>query len=63
MLPEDVLIGAIVRQDRVLIPTGQSVIQAGDRVIIFTMPDSIPAVEKLFVEPKTKRILGRKGRK
>ena len=63
MLPEDVLIGAIVRQDRVLIPTGQSVVQAGDRVIIFTMPDSIPVVEKLFVEPKTKRFLGRKGRK
>ena len=60
MLPEDALIGAIVRQDRVLIPTGQSVIQAGDRVIIFTMPDSIPVVEKLFVEPKMKRFLGRK---
>ncbi len=60
MLPEDALIGAIVRQDRVLIPTGQSVIQAGDRVIVFTMPDSIPTVEKLFVEPKIKRFLGRK---
>ena len=59
MLPEDALIGAIVRQDRVLIPTGKSVIQAGDRVIIFTMPDSIPVVEKLFVEPKMKRLLGR----
>ena len=63
MLPEDVLIGAIVRQDRVLIPTGASVIQAGDRVIIFTMPDSVPAVEKLFIEPEAKRFLGRKGRK
>jgi trk system potassium uptake protein TrkA len=60
MLPDDALIGAIVRQDRVLIPTGQSVIQAGDRVIIFTMPDSIPVVEKLFVEPKMKRFLRRK---
>ena len=60
MLPDDALIGAIVRQNRVLIPTGQSVIQAGDRVIIFTMPDSIPVVEKLFVEPKMKRFLGQK---
>lgn len=60
MLPNDVLIGAIVRQNRVLIPNGQSVIQAGDRVIIFTMPDSIPVVEKLFVEPKMKRSLGQK---
>ena len=59
-LPEDVLIGAIVRQNRVLIPTGKSVIQAGDRVIIFTMPDSISVVEKLFVEPKIKRFLGQK---
>ena len=60
MLPEDVLIGAIVRQNRVLIPTGQSVIQAGDRVIVFTMPNSIPVVEKLFVEPKIKRFFGQK---
>ena len=60
MLPDDVLIGAIVRQNRVLIPIGKSVIQAGDRVIIFTMPDSIPVVEKLFVEPKMKRFLGQK---
>ena len=60
-LPDDVLLGAIVRQDRVLIPTGESVIQVGDRVIIFSMPDSIPVVEKLFVEPKTKSLFGQKN--
>lgn len=46
--PEDALIGAIVRRDQVLLPTGDSVIQAGDRIIIFTMLHAISSVEKLF---------------
>ena len=49
-LPADALIGAIVRRDQVLVPTGDSVIQTGDRVIVFSMPDAIPSVEKLFTE-------------
>jgi trk system potassium uptake protein TrkA len=49
-LPDDALIGAIVRRDQVLVPTGDSVIQTGDRVIVFSMPDAIPSVEKLFTE-------------
>lgn len=49
-LPDDALIGAIVRRDRVFVPTGDLVIQVGDRVIIFSLPDAIPAVEALFSE-------------
>ncbi len=52
--PDDALIGAIVRRDKVLVPTGDSVIQPGDRVIVFSMPDAIPTVEKFFVGPNTK---------
>lgn len=46
--PADALIGAIVRRDKVIVPTGDSVIQPGDRVIVFSLPDAIPSVEKLF---------------
>ncbi len=48
--PDDALIGAIVRRDRVIVPTGDCVIQPGDRVIVFSMPEAIPSVEKFFVE-------------
>lgn len=46
--PRDALIGAIVRREKVLVPTGKSVIQVGDRVIIFSMPHTIPEIEDLF---------------
>ena len=46
--PPGVLIGAIIRRTRVLIPKGSDAIRIGDRVIVFAMPDAIPAVEALF---------------
>ena len=48
--PENAFIGAIIRRDRLIIPTGQSVIQPTDRVIVFSMPGAIPVVEDLFAE-------------
>jgi len=47
-LPHGVLVGALVRDNTVIIPRGQSIIQKGDRVIIFSPKDSIKKVEKLF---------------
>ena len=48
-LPEGATIGAIVRQDDMIIATGELVIQAEDHVIIFvTNKKQIPAVEQLF---------------
>jgi len=46
--PDGALIGAIVRRGQVLVPTGDSIIQVGDRIIVFSMPHAIPSVEKLF---------------
>jgi trk system potassium uptake protein TrkA len=46
--PPGSLIGAIIRNDRVIIPGGTDVIQAGDRVVVFVMPDAVRAVERLF---------------
>ena len=51
--PENAFIGAIIRRDRLIIPTGQSVIQPTDRVIVFSMPGAIPIVEDLFAERRT----------
>ena len=48
--PENAFIGAIIRRDRLIIPTGRSVIQPTDRVIVFSMPGAIPVVEDLFAE-------------
>ena len=40
------LIGAIVRDDKALFPHGEDMLQAGDRVIVFTESKRVPIVEK-----------------
>lgn len=47
-LPPGVIIGAIVRGEQVIIPRGDSVIQAKDRVVIFALADAVRKVEKMF---------------
>ncbi len=46
--PKGSLVGAIVRADEVIVPTGDNVIQAGDTVILFVMPEVVGKVEKLL---------------
>lgn len=47
-LPQGVLIGAIVRDGVTIFPSGSTVIEAGDRVVLFAAADSIRKVEKMF---------------
>lgn len=47
-LPHDVIIGGIVRGDKVFIAVGDTAIQAYDRVVVFSMPDSIGKVGEYF---------------
>ena len=47
--PDRALIGSVVRDGKVLIPTGDLVIQVGDDVIVCSQSRSIPSVEALFV--------------
>lgn len=47
--PKGALVVAIIRSDEVIIPTGDSVIQPHDRVIIFSARQSIPRVEKALM--------------
>ena len=47
-LPDDVIVGGIVRGDNVLIATGNSVIESYDRVVVFAMPQSIGKIGSYF---------------
>jgi trk system potassium uptake protein TrkA len=47
-LPSSVLVGALVRDGQVIIPRGNTVIQAKDRVVLFAAKDAIRSVEKMF---------------
>ena len=47
-LPEGVLVGAIVRDDEVIIPRGDTVVQANDLVIIFAATAAVKKIEKIF---------------
>lgn len=47
-LPEDAMIGGVVRGDRVFIAVNSTRINAYDRVVVFAMPDSITRVAEFF---------------
>ena len=44
--PKDAIITAIIREGALIIPTGTSVIQTGDHVIIFALANAVKNVEK-----------------
>ncbi len=47
-LPAGVIIGGVLRVDRVIIPRGDTIIQVNDRVVIFALADVVKKVEKMF---------------
>lgn len=47
--PRGAIIGAAVRDTEIIIPTGDTIILPGDRVIIFTLTSAIPSVEKTLM--------------
>ncbi len=47
--PKGAIIGAVVRNDATIIPTGNTVILPGDRVIIVAIRPAIPKVEKALM--------------
>lgn len=48
-MPHGSLVGAIVRDEEVIIPSGSTVVQAGDRVVLFARPALIPRMQRLLV--------------
>jgi len=47
-LPDDLIIGAVVRGSGIIIPDGHTRIQADDKVVVFLKPTLLSQVEKLF---------------
>jgi trk system potassium uptake protein TrkA len=47
-LPEDVIVGGIVRGDKVFIADGSTRINAYDRVVVFAMPSAIGLIGDYF---------------
>lgn len=46
--PAGAIIGALVRDNKVIVPGGHDIILSGDRVIIFTLPNYSQKIEKFF---------------
>lgn len=47
--PRGSIVGAVLRGDRVILPRGDDHIRAGDRVVMFTFPEALAEVERLFL--------------
>ena len=47
-VPPGSIVASIVRDGEVIIPTGASVLAAGDRIAVFTLPRAARAVQRLF---------------
>lgn len=47
-LPQNSIIGAIVRKDKIIIPHGNDIIQPEDKIIIFALSSDIKKIEKIF---------------
>ncbi len=47
-LPDETMVGAILRKDEVIIPRGDTRIQAHDHIIMVTQNSSVQATERLF---------------
>lgn len=47
--PKGALVSGIIRDENVIIPSGDSVINPGDRIIIFAKREAIPKVEKILM--------------
>ena len=46
--PDGAVLGAIIRNGRVIMPRGRDAVRRNDRVIVFAMPEAIPRIERLF---------------
>ncbi len=46
--PEGAIVGALLRDGDVVIPTGKEVLWPGDDAVVFTLEDAVDEVERLF---------------
>ena len=46
--PKGAIVAAIIRQNQIIIPTGESIIEPGDRIIVFAQRKAINGIEKIL---------------
>ena len=46
--PEGAIVGALLRDGEVIIPTGKEVLRPGDDAVVFTVEEALDEVERLF---------------
>ena len=46
--PTHAVIGAVLKRGRVVTPSGETVLAAGDEVVVFVLPDAVDQVEEFF---------------
>lgn len=51
-LPKGIVIGAIVHNGKVIIPNGKSVINANDRIVVFSLTEDLPLLKTFFKQNK-----------
>lgn len=44
----DIIVGAIIRDERIIIPHGNETLKENDKVILFTLEDMIQEIEEIF---------------
>ena len=47
-IPKDSIIGAVIRGEERYVPDGDFCFQVGDRALVFSLTEALPALEKLF---------------
>lgn len=47
-IPDNILIGAAVRGNELIIPDGNTILKPGDRVVVFTLPNLVKKISKIF---------------
>lgn len=47
-IPRGAIIGAVLRGEEVIIPDGDNQLAAGDRAVVFTLPEAVARLDKLF---------------
>ena len=47
-LPESICLGAIIREEKIIIPNIKTTIQKADKLLIFLKPEFISKVENIF---------------
>jgi trk system potassium uptake protein TrkA len=52
--PRNAIVGAVLRQDELIIPHGDTQIMPGDKVIVFALPQALNELERLFDQEQSR---------